>query len=303
VSEPAPRVSVGVPALNAAATLARALDSVLGQTLTDLEVIVSDNASTDGTEATGRRYAAADARVRYIRQPATVPALENFRRALAPARAPYFMWLAADDYALPRLLERAVAVLDARPEVVCCAPRVEFLEANGGRRRAPGTFPLLGGFGDNLRTFLHDPMDNSRFYGLFRRTPLVAALPRDGYHAYDWTVSVATLRAGLHAELDEVLLVRTANDPDKYTRMLEGVFPSALGRLAPLWPFTRALLLELRVPPSPATLFALARLNVVHHVIYARHRYPRYGRAVHRVTAGLERALTAAGLGRRGPAA
>ncbi|HET7341326.1 MAG TPA: glycosyltransferase, partial [Methylomirabilota bacterium] len=61
-----PRVAVGVPALDMAATLPRALDSVLAQTLTDLELIVSDNASTDGTEAIGRRYAAADARVRWL---------------------------------------------------------------------------------------------------------------------------------------------------------------------------------------------------------------------------------------------
>ncbi|HET7341325.1 MAG TPA: glycosyltransferase [Methylomirabilota bacterium] len=229
-----------------------------------------------------------------------MPAVDNFRAVLQEARAPYFMWLAADDVALPRLLEREVAVLDARPEVVCCAPRVEFVAADGARQPAPGTFPLLGSFGDNLRRFLHDPMDNSRFYGLFRRAALRDALPRVGYHAADWAACVATLRAGLHWELDEVLLLRAANDPDKYTRMIEHAFPGRLARLLPLAPFTRALLLDLRVPPTPATLYALARLNVVYHVMYARHRYPRYGRLVHRVSAALERALLAAARAGRG---
>ena len=53
------------------------------------------------------------------------------------------------------------------------------------------------------------------------------------------------------------------------------------------------VLFQVRVPPTPRTLYHLARLNVVHHVMYARYRYPRYGRAVHRVTAGIERGLHA----------
>jgi glycosyltransferase involved in cell wall biosynthesis len=293
VSAVLPRVAVGVPVLNMADTLPRALDSVLSQTAGDFELILSDNASADDTEAIGRRYASADARIRYLRQPATVPAIDNFRRVLQEARAPYFTWLAADDYMLACFLERTIAVLDARPDVVCCASRVDFADADGTRRRARGTFPLLGSFKDNLGRFLHDPMDNSRFYGVFRRAALAGALPAVAYHGWDWTVSIATLRAGLHWELDEMLRVRASSDPDKYTRMIEHAFPSALGRLLPLAPFTRALLFELRVPPAPATLYRLARLNVVYHVMYALYRYPRYGRLVHRVTAALERALTA----------
>ena len=202
---------------------------------------------------------------------------DNFRYVLDTARAPYFMWLPADDFVLPGLLGRAVAVLDARPDVVSCVPRVEFLERDGTRRRAPGTFALMGALDDNLRLFLRDPMDNSRFYGLVRRDALRRVLPARGYHAFDWVVSVGLLLAGKHWELDEVLLVREANDPDKYTRMIDAAFTSAPARLLPLLPFTRALLFDLKVPPSPGTLWALARLNVVYHVVYSLYRYPRYG--------------------------
>jgi glycosyltransferase involved in cell wall biosynthesis len=299
VSGVTPRVSVGIPVFDLEATVGRAIESVLGQTLGDVELIVSDNASTDGTEAICRRWAAADARIRYTRQPAAISGYDNFRYVLEAAHAPYFMWLPADDFALPALLARAAAVLDARPDVVACVPRVEFLERDGTRRCAPGTFALMGSLADNLRAFLHDPMDNSRLYGLFRRDALRRAMPATGYVAWDWAVAVATLGQGRHFELDETLLVREANAPDKYMRMIETTVPTRLRRLLPLLTFTRALLFDLRVPPSPRTLYQLFRLNVVYHVMYALYRYPRYGRVVHRLGAALERAGGALGRGVR----
>ena len=106
------RVSIGMPAYNRGPSITRAIESVLGQTLGDLELIISDNASTDETEEVCRRYAARDPRIRYTRHPGPIGGFPNFQFVLDAARAPYFMWLPPDDYALPRLLERAVAVLD-----------------------------------------------------------------------------------------------------------------------------------------------------------------------------------------------
>src|SRR5882672_1251712 len=117
-----PRASVGMPVFDRASTVARAIESVLGQTFADFELLVSDNASRDGTEAICRRYADRDPRIRYTRHPTTTSGFDNFRFVLETARAPYFMWLPADDYVLPRLLEQAVSVLDARPDVVCAVP-------------------------------------------------------------------------------------------------------------------------------------------------------------------------------------
>lgn len=285
----APRASVGMPVLNLERTVARAIESVLAQTFVDFEVVVSDNASQDGTEAICRRYAAGDPRVRYTRQPAPITGFENFRFVLETARAPYFMWLPADDYMLPRLLEQAVAVLDGRPDVVCAVPRADFLEPDGTRRPALGSFPLLGSTRDNLCRFLVDPSDNSRFYGLYRREAVRRVLPADAYYGFDWVVAAGTLLHGRHAELPDTLLVREANDPAKYTRMIDAIARRPLDRLLPLARFTGALLGRLRVSPHPRVLYALLRLNVIHHVLYCQYRYPRYGRLAHRVGAGVER--------------
>jgi hypothetical protein len=83
--------------------------------------------------------------------------------------------------------------------------------------------------------------------------------------------------------------------------MIDAAFGRAPARLLPMLPFTRALLFDLRVPPSPRTLLALARLNVVYHVVYSLYRYPRYGRLVQRVGAALERVALGALRGGRRP--
>jgi glycosyltransferase involved in cell wall biosynthesis len=273
-----------MPTFNRAATVARAIESVLGQTLADFELIVSDNASADETETICRRYAADDPRIRYTRHPAPIGGFENFRFVLETARAPLFMWLPADDYMLPALLERAVAVLGARPDVVCCVPRIEFVEPDGRRWRAPGTFALLGSAQDNLHTFLRDPRDNSRFYGLYRRAVLRRVLPASGYYAFDWVVSVGTLVYGRHWELDDVLLVREASDPSRYMRLIDEVASGQMSRLFPLVPFTHALIAGgLGVPLTARTMWLLVRLNVIFHVMSCRRRYPRYSRVVERL--------------------
>jgi len=115
-----PKVSIGLPVYNGAAYLRAALDSLLAQTFTDFELVISDNASTDETEAICREYAADDARIRYERSPENVGCIGNFNRSFELCRGEYFKWAACDDLCAPTFLERLVEVLDTRPDVLWC---------------------------------------------------------------------------------------------------------------------------------------------------------------------------------------
>jgi glycosyltransferase involved in cell wall biosynthesis len=108
----APRVSVGLPVHNGEDYLEQTLDSLLGQTFGDFELIISDNASTDRTEQICRKYAAKDKRIRYLRNETNIGAAENFNRLFLLSRGEYFKWAAADDVCLPEFLARCVAALD-----------------------------------------------------------------------------------------------------------------------------------------------------------------------------------------------
>lgn len=97
VAKRVPRVSIGMPVYNGAKYIREALDSLLAQTFIDFELIISDNASTDSTDAICLEYAAKDARIQYVRQDVNCGAIENFRHVLNGARGQYFMWAACDD--------------------------------------------------------------------------------------------------------------------------------------------------------------------------------------------------------------
>lgn len=112
-----PRVSIGMPVYNGNPFIRKALDSLLAQTFTDFELIISDNASTDGTETICRDYAAHDSRIIYIRQKENRGPIWNFRFVLNQAHGEYFMWAAADDARDKYFLELAVKVLDCDPRV------------------------------------------------------------------------------------------------------------------------------------------------------------------------------------------
>jgi glycosyltransferase involved in cell wall biosynthesis len=113
-----PRVSVGVPVYNGANGLAAALECLCNQTFRDIEIVVSDNGSTDATPEICRRFTESDARIRYIRQPAPIPVTDNFKCVLRAARAPYFMWAAHDDLRGPDFIQRLAAALDRNPNAI-----------------------------------------------------------------------------------------------------------------------------------------------------------------------------------------
>ena len=92
-----PLVSIGVPVRNGGATLAQALGTVVAQTYRNLEIIISDNGSTDNTSTICGEFAQRDARVRSVRQPMPLNALQNFRYLFEASRGAFFMWAAHDD--------------------------------------------------------------------------------------------------------------------------------------------------------------------------------------------------------------
>ena len=127
-----PRVSIGLPVYNGEDYLEQAIESILAQEFRDLELIISDNASTDRTESLCRRFAERDSRVRYHRYAENEGAARNYNRVFELARGEYFKWAAHDDVCLPEFIARCVEVLDSASEsVVLAYPGSRFIDESG----------------------------------------------------------------------------------------------------------------------------------------------------------------------------
>jgi glycosyltransferase involved in cell wall biosynthesis len=178
-----PKVSIGMPVFNGEPFIREALDSLLAQTFTDFELIISDNASTDATEDICREYLAKDDRIRYIRQTENLGASQNFQFVLGEAIGQYFMWAAADDLQKPTFVEKLAHVLDLNQSFCCAMSDVENIYEDSkqiARISLLGDIRLESVRGDWLKhrkRFFRHPTSNIFFciYGLFRATELKKA--------------------------------------------------------------------------------------------------------------------------------
>lgn len=112
------KLCIGMPVYNGELHLRQALDSLLSQTFTDFELIISDNASTDSTPTICQEYIEKDTRIRYVRQPKNIGPYPNFFFVLRQAKSQYFMWAAADDVWEPSFVEKNMTILESNKNIV-----------------------------------------------------------------------------------------------------------------------------------------------------------------------------------------
>jgi glycosyltransferase involved in cell wall biosynthesis len=126
-----PFVSIGMPVYNGEKYLEQALESILNQTYTNFELIISDNASVDGTGEICQSFARKDQRIKLSRNEKNLGASSNFNKVFHLASGKYFKWAAYDDLLAPDFLAECVAVLDHMPDVVLCFPKSMIIDENG----------------------------------------------------------------------------------------------------------------------------------------------------------------------------
>ena len=134
----APELSVGLPVYNGEQHILQAAESILQQTFSNFELIISDNASTDGTKSICEELAARDRRVRYIRQPRNLGAVPNWDFVARSAHGRFFKWASANDYCDPKMLEKCVEVLKEEESVVLCYERTCLVDNRG---KSLGIYP------------------------------------------------------------------------------------------------------------------------------------------------------------------
>ena len=200
-------VSVGLPTHNRLDRLRVAVASVLSQDYPEIELVISDNASSDGTEAFGRQLERQHpGRVRYLRSARNEGATVNFNRARSACTGDYVMWLGDDDELGPGYLAACVSLLEARPDAALVGGSVRYVDDSVTVR--DGDIVVCDGpdAAERVLDYFRQVGDNGVFYGITRSSVAAGLQPLRNVMGNDWQLMAAVAYAGpiLQAEQVEV---------------------------------------------------------------------------------------------------
>ena len=219
-----PKVSIGLPVYNGQNFLEEALISLLDQTYKDIEIIISDNQSTDRTNEICVDFVSRYPNIRYHRNETNMGAAFNYMKVLELSKGEYFKWAAHDDIISPTFIEKCVHVLDSEPDVILCYSKAKIIDEFGNVIVDHDPGPDLTNLGPHKRfkEFMFSTYLNIQLSGLLRADILRKT---NGYGKYPASDEILSGELSLYGKFFEL--------PDRifYVRMHKG--QSTFGALIP----------------------------------------------------------------------
>jgi glycosyltransferase involved in cell wall biosynthesis len=257
-------VSIGMPVYNGEIFIRKALNSLINQSHSNFQLIISDNASTDKTSEICQEFVKKDNRIHYIRQEKNIGANNNFKFVLEQSKANYFFWAAVDDYWESDFIKKNMEILHKNKNVVCSISKLDtygfsdselkkfniptvnypnFLKKfvmNRRKRLISTTFPISGTFSQKIRKYIKNPGASSWFYGIYRTKEIRTCLADKSFIGVEFVTSFNLLKIGNFYELDEILFHRFDSGWSTYglinmAKKSNGTF---FGIVFPFYPFT-----------------------------------------------------------------
>jgi glycosyltransferase involved in cell wall biosynthesis len=214
-----PTLSIGLAVRNGRNVVERCIESILSQDFTDLELVVCDNDSDDGTIRILEDYARADPRIRLSANSVNIGSQENMRRVLETSRGTFFRWISADDWLEPRCLSMCVRALENRPDAIGVTTWFTIHTSDGSSRYEEyrGEYPTSPDPAQRFQRMLwffhagdakYDPI-----YGVYRRSRLMRSHGLRPSECADWLLSAELALWGPILNVDERLANRTRAYP------------------------------------------------------------------------------------------
>ena len=200
-----PVINIGLPVYNGEQAIRKTLESILSQTFTDFELIISDNASTDSTSEICKEFERKDKRIRYVRQENNMGLLWNYKFVVKEARCDYFVWAAADDQMSNNYLESNLEVIKKTKNCIGSVgktnyfgPSVDELESVSNdslgikinkriRKWLMSSFidSFQGTYNEKIRMALKWPGAGLFWYGVFRTDIFKKSIPKEKIFAVE----------------------------------------------------------------------------------------------------------------------
>ena len=260
-----PKLTIGMPVYNGELFIKKAIESVLAQTFTDFELIISNNSSTDSTEEICQDFVNKDNRIQLYTQEKNIGIHRNFNFLLSKAKGEYFAWAAVDDYLDNDFMEKNLKILESDKSVVSSIGKIipygvdsldidstlvdtsvfpKFLKnfiKSGRRRKMIDAGPISGNMNYKIRTFFKITKSLGRWYGVHRTEQLKKCIIEKPFINVEVSVFLNLLRLGdFHEEssttlyeFDEGISSRGIINMAKYSghNLFEILFP--------FYPFTK----------------------------------------------------------------
>ncbi|SEL11806.1 glycosyltransferase family 2 protein [Rhodococcus maanshanensis] len=213
----ATKVSVGLPVRNGAERIQHVVESVLTQDHQNLELVICDNASTDGTEELCRGLAAQDGRIVYHRNPMDVGLLNNFIGTIRLATGTFFRWVGDDDWLEPHCVSRGLEAFAADDRLILVTSQLAYTGPDGVTQTAAYDGTALGSddpvtrFTEMLRLLNESHLLIDPLYALVRREPVVR-IERRNMLREDEVFATKLALAGPWGHVPEVLARRNWTD-------------------------------------------------------------------------------------------
>jgi len=211
-----PLVSVGIPTYNRAHLIQRSINSLINQDYDNIEIVISDNASTDDTSLICQELCKQSERIKYIRQPTNYGPTRNFKEVLAHSAGEFFMWLADDDYLDSSYISKCVNFLQENPDYSLACGRAFYFRENNKQEFSEKEFIFEGGRiqlsqdkgTERVKAYYQQVTDNGVFYGLYRRNQLLT-VPMNHTMGGDWLFIASIAFLGKIKTMESVFLKRS----------------------------------------------------------------------------------------------
>lgn len=271
VNKHSPKISVGLPVFNGELFIKKSIESILSQTYSNFELVISDNASTDLTEQICKSFD--DPRIKYVRQKNNLGIHRNYKFLLDDAKYTYFIWVSSDDYWHPNYLEKNLEILMNNPKIVSCVGIVkpfsakemgiksELIETarypkfisefirNRRHDKMTDTESISGTFNKKTRKFLKITKSLRRWWGLHRTEQLRKSYVFPPFINVEVSTFLNLLKLGDFYECNETFLYEfdegiSSRGIINTIKVSEHKFP---GTVFPFQPFTKWFLKNLGI--------------------------------------------------------
>jgi glycosyltransferase domain-containing protein len=261
-----PLVSVGMPAYNRSESLVNAIECIVNQTYKNLEIIISDNASTSNEiENIVKKYMKHDKRIFYTKQKKNLGAERNFQYIINKASGKYFLMAADDDVRSLDFIEKNIVFLEKNTDYVASTSPSRFEHRSFNEyTMGDGSIECFDKY-DRLNAFLSKWHANARFYSLVRRDEIQKAYTVNNFLGGDWVVILRLLMLGKYKRIDsgEVILGSDGVSHDNIFSMYRKGF---LGWVFPFYTLSLAsfgLLKGATISQKFFLITKLVKLNVI----------------------------------------